>query len=311
VVYRSARAGKDKLRSMSLHRVAEPVLVLGATSLIGRYLLPRLAAVRAVTVALSRRGQGEDPGGVRWIQGDLDAPQAIAFPYTETAFGLCPIWKLPPALPALKTAGVRRLLAFSSTSVSVKAASSDSSERRVAAQLAEAEAAVRAFCEANDIAWTLLRPTLIYSEGLDGNVSRLARMVERLGVLPLAGKGRGLRQPVHAEDLAWAATAAAASPLTAGRAYDLPGGETLTYKQMVERIFLGLDRTPRILRAPLPLWRLGFRLAGGRLSGATAAMGERMDQDLVFDGAPAARDFGWAPRMFKPVFPSVGPTPAS
>lgn len=299
---------------MSLHRLPEPVLVLGATSLIGRYLLPRLADTRAVTVAVSRRGrsaeEGEDPCGVRWIQGDLDAPGAIAFPYAEMVFGLCPIWALPAALPALKAAGLKRLVAFSSTSVTVKAASSDSSERRVAARLAEAETEVRAYCEANDVAWTLLRPTMIYSEGLDGNVSRLARMAERFKLLPLAGSGRGLRQPVHAEDLAWAATAAAASPLAAGRAYDLPGGETLTYKQMVQRIFLGLDRTPRILCAPAPLWRLGLRLAGARLAGATAAMGERMNQDLTFDGEPAARDFGWAPRMFKPVFAPVETTPA-
>jgi nucleoside-diphosphate-sugar epimerase len=308
-VYRSARAGKDKLKPMSLHRVPEPVLVLGATSLIGRYLLPRLADMRAVTVALSRRRHGLDPGGARWICGDLETPDAIAFPYAETAFGLCPIWSLTAALPALKAAGLKRLVAFSSTSVTVKAASSDESERRVAARLAEAEMALRRFCEANDVAWTVLRPTLIYSEGLDGNVSRLARMVERFGVLPLAGKGEGLRQPVHAEDLAWAATAAAASPLAAGRAYDLPGGETLTYRQMVERIFFGMDRTPRILCAPLPLWRLGFRLAGDRLPGATAAMGERMNQDLAFDGEPATRDFGWAPRGFKPVFPHVEAVP--
>jgi len=295
---------------MSLHRLAEPVLVLGATSLIGRYLLPRLADLRMVTIAVSRRDLGADKGGVRWIRGDLTAAGAIAFPYAETVISLAPIWTLPKALPGLQTAGLKRLVAFSSTSVTGKAASSDLAERTVAAQLAQAEAAVRHFCEAHDIAWTLLRPTLIYSEGLDGNVSRLARMAERYRVLPLAGAGRGLRQPVHAADLAWAATAAAASPLTPGRAYDLPGGETLTYKQMVERIFLGLDRTPRILCAPLPLWRLGFRLAGDRLPGATAAMGERMNQDLTFDPEPAARDFGWAPRMFNPVFPPAEPVPA-
>jgi nucleoside-diphosphate-sugar epimerase len=290
---------------MFLHRLPEPVLVLGATSLIGRYLLPRLADSRTVTLAVSRRHRPECEGGVRWIQGDLSAPSTITLPYAETAFGLCPIWTVAPALPALKAAGVTRLVAFSSTSVSVKVASSDSSERQVAAQLAEAEAEVRRFCDANGVAWTILRPTMIYSEGLDGNVSRLARLAERFQVLPLAGKGQGLRQPVHAEDLAWGAAAAAASPLTAGKTYDLPGGETLTYRQMVERIFFGLDRTPRILSAPLPLWRLGLRLVGTRLAGATAAMGERMNQDLAFDGEPAARDFGWAPRMFRPVFPPV------
>ena len=289
---------------MSLHRLREPVLVLGATSLVGRYLLPRLVDQRSVAIALSRRPHAaEELGGVRWIAGDLTEASQIVFPFAETVLSLCPIWLLAPVLPALAAAGVRRIVAFSSTSVSGKAQSSNAAERMVAARLAEAEAEMRRFCEAHDIAWTLLRPTLIYSEGHDGNVSRLAGLAERFKILPLAGAGRGLRQPVHAQDLAWAAMAAAASPVTPGRAYDLPGGETLTYKAMVERIFLGLDRTPRIICAPAALWRLGFRLAGDRLPGATAAMGERMNQDLTFDGEPAARDFGWEPRMFKPVFP--------
>ena len=279
---------------MSLHRLREPVLVLGATSLIGRYLLPRLVDQRAVTVALSRRPPDEEVGGVRWIVGDLGEAGAIPLPFAETVLSLCPIWLLPPALPALAAAGVRRVVAFSSTSVSGKAKSSNAAERMVAAKIAQAEAEVRRLCEAHDIAWTLLRPTLIYSEGHDGNVSRLAALAERFTVLPLAGAGRGLRQPVHAEDLAWAAMAAAASPLTPGRAYDLPGGETLTYRAMVERIFLGLDRTPRIICVPVAFWRFGLKLAGRRLPGTTAAMGERMNQDLAFDGEPAARDFGWA-----------------
>jgi nucleoside-diphosphate-sugar epimerase len=288
---------------MSLHRLCEPVLVLGATGLVGRYVLPRLAERRAVVIALTRGSPPPDESGVRWIQGDLQDPAAPTMPYAETVLSLCPLWLLPNVLPRLKAEGLRRLVAFSSTSVTGKARSSDAGERAVAARLAEAEAAVRGFCEANDVAWTLLRPTLIYAEGQDGNVSRLAGLVERYKVVPLAGAGRGLRQPVHAEDAAWAATAAAMSPVASGRAYDLPGGETLTYRQMVERIFLGLDRTPRVICAPETLWRLAFGLARGRLPGATAAMGERMNQDLVFDGGPATRDFGWAPRPFRPVFP--------
>jgi len=53
---------------------------------------------------------------------------------------------------------------------------------------------------------------------------------------------------------------------------------------------------------PLPLWRLGLSLASPLLPGATAAMGERMAEDLVFDGAPAVRDFGWSPKDFHPQF---------
>jgi hypothetical protein len=32
-------------------------------------------------------------------------------------------------------------------------------------------------------------------------------------------------------------------------------------------------------------------------------MGERMGEDLVFDGSIAAADFGWSPRPFRPRFP--------
>src|ERR1700749_1469103 len=68
------------------------------------------------------------------------------------------------------------------------------------------EAAVRDFCGANGVAWTLLRPTLIYAEGHDQNVTRLAGMIRKLGVLPLSGQGAGLRPPVHADaqaDFGW------------------------------------------------------------------------------------------------------------
>ena len=105
---------------------------------------------------------------------------------------------------------------------------------------------------------------------------------------------------MHADDLAQACLQALDRPETFGRAYDLPGGETLTYRAMAERIFAGLGRRPRIVPLPPALWRLAFRLAAPR--GATAAMGDRMAEDLVFDDAPAAADFGWNPRPFRPRF---------
>jgi hypothetical protein len=40
------------------------------------------------------------------------------------------------------------------------------------------------------VAWTILRPTLIYVEGRDANVSRLAGLIRRFKVLPLSGGAR-------------------------------------------------------------------------------------------------------------------------
>jgi nucleoside-diphosphate-sugar epimerase len=283
-------------------RLKTPVLVLGATSLIGRFAWPRLTASGTPAFAVSRHTRAE-PG---WVRADLSDPDLEAMlPDCPTVLSLSPIWSLPPALAALKARGMRRLVAFSSTSLFTKTASPDAYEQGVARRLAEGEAATRAFCGANGVAWTILRPTLIYAEGQDQNVSRLARLIRRIGVLPLAGSGRGLRQPVHADDLAAAAIAAAASPAAEGKAYDLPGGETLTYRQMAERVFEGLGRRPLIVSAPEPMWRLAFALARPLLPGATAQMGSRMDEDLAFDGAAAATDFGWRPRPFRPDFKAV------
>ena len=274
------------------------VLVLGATSLVGRFALPRLVEQGIAVAALSRAPRAPEPG-VEWVAGDVNDP-ALTLPQADAALSLSPIWLLPAALPKLEAAGVRRLIAFSSTSRFTKADSPEPGERAVAERLAEGEATTTRFCEGAGIAWTIFRPTMIYAEGRDQNVSRLARLIRRAGVLPLSGAGAGLRQPVHAEDLAEACLLALDEPRTFGRAYDLPGGETLSYRAMAERIFEGLGRRPRVLPLPPRLWRAAFRLASPR--GATAAMGERMAEDLVFDGAPAAADFGWSPRPFRPRF---------
>jgi nucleoside-diphosphate-sugar epimerase len=282
-----------------------PVLVTGATSLVGGFLLARLAAEGVDAAALSRRPPTKRPDGGegQWIEADLSWPDVAAcLPFARTVFSLSPIWCLPQALAALKGRGMSRLVAFSSTSRFTKADSPEASERETAEKLADGEEATIAFCQANDVAWTILRPTLIYAEGRDGNVSRLAGLIRKLGVLPLSGAGAGLRQPVHADDLAVGAIAAARSSAARNRAYDLTGAETLTYRVMAERVFEGLGRTPRIVSLPPALWSLGLKLAAPLLPGATAAMGARMEADLVFESAEAVRDFGWAPRAFHPDF---------
>ena len=284
--------------------ISSPVLVLGATSLIGRFLLPRLDAIGIDTIALSRGPGLRGTEYIRWLQADLDDPRlAAALPEIATVISLAPIWLLPgEALQVLKAKGMKRLIAFSSTSIFIKAGSDDDGERDVANALADGEAGVVRFCGAHDIAWTILRPTLIYAEGRDQNITRLARIIRRLGFLPLAGAGHGRRQPVHAEDLAVGALLAAIRPAAHGKAYDLPGGETLTYRQMAERVFVGMGRRPAILALPGWLWAVGFAVAKPLLKGATAQMGKRMDKDLVFPSAPARRDLSWAPREFRPDF---------
>ena len=290
----------EHTRSATPSILTSPVLVLGATSLIGAFLLARLKAAGIEPISLSRRPPTDD---VCWVDADLADPDlADQLPAIATVFSLSPIWLLPQALPALKARGMVRLVAFSSTSRFTKRDSPNAAERAVAQSLADAETQVEAFCAAHGVAWTLLRPTLIYVEGRDGNVTRLASLIRRFKVLPLSGRGEGLRQPVHAADLAEGAIAAATAAAAHDRAYDLVGGETLTYRVMAERIYAGLGRRPAIVSLPTWLFRGLLTLAKPFYPGATATMGDRMAQDLTFDDTDARRDFGWKPRDFRPKF---------
>ena len=115
------------------HSPGNDLLVAGAASLIGRFLLSRARAAGLKPLALSRRG-GD-------LQADLTkaATLAKALPRISRMTSLAPIWLLPAALPVLADKGLARLVAFSSTSRFTKAASSIPEERAVADQLARAD----------------------------------------------------------------------------------------------------------------------------------------------------------------------------
>jgi nucleoside-diphosphate-sugar epimerase len=86
----------------------------------------------------------------------------------------------------------------------------------------------------------------------------------------------------------------------ANRAYNLSGGETLTYREMVARVFAALGRPTHSVTVPLWAFRLAVAMMRRlpRYRHWSAAMAERMNRDLVFDHADAARDLGFKPRGF-------------
>lgn len=107
---------------------------------------------------------------------------------------------------------------------------------------------------------------------------------------------------MHAEDLAIGALAAASSRAAINKFFALPGAETLTYREMIGRIFDGLGMPRRCIPVHPLLWRAGFLLAKPLYPGANVAMGIRMMKDMTFDSTPAVRDFGWNSRGFHPRF---------
>ncbi|MCX7318424.1 MAG: epimerase [Hyphomicrobiales bacterium] len=279
-------------------------IVLGASGIVGHYIVDCLTAAGERPLALSRTPRESD--GVDWLVADLAATPPLELPGVATMYCTAHAGLLADALPHFVMPDLKRVVAFTSTSLVTKLDSEIAEEREHVRQWAEAEARLIAACDKRGISWTVLRPTIIYAEGRDANITRLARLIQKAGFMPLAGSGSGLRQPVHAQDLAIGAIAAAHSPAATNKIYALPGTDTLSYREMIGRIFDGLHKQRHIIKVPPLLWRTAFALAGPFVSNANVAMGMRMSKDLTFDAAPAIADFGWNPRPFRPVFTSKG-----
>jgi nucleoside-diphosphate-sugar epimerase len=278
--------------------------VLGARSGVGECLLPQLTQAGGRVVAFSRQARARADDGVAWQQLPVDgsAPQLADAAPLPGWICVAPIWVLPAHFLLLDAHGVKRLVVLSSTSRFTKTDSSAPQEQAVARRLSEAEAQVQAWAESRGVEWVILRPTLIYGLGRDKNITEIARIIRRFGFFPVLGKAGGLRQPVHAADVADACVAALRTPGAVNRAYNLSGGETLAYRDMVARVFAALGRPPRLLTVPLPAFRAAVALLRclPRYRHWSAAMAERMNRDLVFDHGDATRDLDFRPRAFAP-----------
>ncbi len=275
--------------------------VIGATSLVGLALLPQLVELGFDVVAYSRRKNVIAKfEGVNWQQ--LNGNDATLQTQSDIHYWICvaPLWVLSELFDFLVKSGVRRVVVLSSTSRFTKSNSSNIHEQQLACRLSTGEGKLQEWAESRNIEWIILRPTLIYGFGRDKNIAEIARFIRHLGFFPLLGKANGLRQPIHATDVAGACIAALFKADVSCLSYNITGSETITYRDMVSRIFGAMDRPVRIFSIPLWFFQLAVLLLRvvPRYSHWSSAMAERMNQDLVFDNSFAESDLGFKPKMF-------------
>lgn len=283
-------------------------LVFGGTGQIGEPLVARLRADGWRVTALSRHPHRDEPG-LTWLQGAFDALPTL--PAQVDAIVSCGPLDAFSHWYARGGVEAARVVAFGSTSATVKQHSVDPDERDLAQRLRLAEDRLATAAAARGAAFTLLRPTLVYGAARDATLSRIARVAQRVRWFPLPRRATGLRQPVHVVDLANAAVDCLPAAPARDAAFDLPGGETLAYREMVRRVLRVLEPPAHLVELPLPVFELVVRVAQSRgfATGFGEAAIERMRRDLVFDATPARDAFGYAPRAFVPkasMFPRAG-----
>ena len=270
-------------------------LVFGLTGMVGEGLRSQHGDADPPLLGLSRQPPG-DGRGVHWVAGDLPRPGPL--PAADAIASLGPLDLFAEWFEA-SGAAPSRVVALGSTSVHGKAHSPDPAERALVARLLAAEARLAAACAARGSPLLLLRPTLVWGRGRDRNLSRWVALGRRLHWLPLPRSATGLRQPIHADDVAAAVLAGLRAPSPVAGTFDLPGGETLAYDEMVARCLRAGAPGARLLRLPAPVFRLGLALAGRR--GPGAGVLARLDQDLAYDRAPVQAALGLRARPFAPV----------
>jgi|CXWL01.1.fsa_nt_gi GT2 family glycosyltransferase/nucleoside-diphosphate-sugar epimerase len=276
------------------------VLVTGATSQTGLCVIRRLIASGAAVLAITKKDEipFRHPS-LLWMKKDLTSPTFSLDDYCVDAVVHCaPLWQLPPLLPIMHSAEAKRIIAFSSTLVFSKSLSANDFEKDFVTKLQNSESVLAEKCSAFGMRHTIFRPTQVYGVGLDLGITNIAKIIRRFGMMFVYPPAFGRRQPVHVDDLAMAVIKAMDNEITYDKSYNLSGGEVLTYREMLGKLFKLYKKKPKIINntaLPFILDVVGKISRKKHINGEIA---RRMNDDLVFFHDDAERDFGYHPRGF-------------
>ncbi len=281
------------------------IFLIGASSPLGTSLALQLWGRGHKVTSVSRSPPAMPEGEtVDWRSMDLSSSGALAALGLSRGDTLVSAAPLVPFARACRFAPLPdvRIVAVSSASAQTKARSPFPADAAWSAAMRDAE---NSLLSTFGTAARILRPTMIYGSGRDRNVARIASFLRRFRALPLVGGGRGLRAPVHVDDLAKVIVQVLEDASDVAPVMHVPGGEVLSYREMAARIAAACQ----VPFVPLPLPAvpiLAIRAASkfSRSAAHVLAAAARTAEDLVV--ADDAESLGVERRAFRPDRRAVG-----
>lgn len=276
------------------------IAVFGASSQIGPLLITRLEAAGHVVFRIGRKSSVVEAGVTTHVFDEFSECLYPSIGSVDAVLSLAPLPSIDLVINIAHSLRAKRIIAFGSTGRFSKLHSTSSIEREFALQQIAAEERFSQRCKSLHIAWTLFRPTMIYGMGTDLNVAYIRKAIRKFGFFPIPVGAGGLRQPVHVDDLAIACVSALTHQTTLNKAYNLGGGEVISFPELVKRIFKAELRRPVLIPVPRQLFFILIALFKNLPKSAflRKEMVERMFQDLIADNHEAFKDFGYSPRPF-------------
>lgn len=197
---------------------------------------------------------------------------------------------------AARAAGVERL-------VQVSGLGSDAASPSLyIRKRGEGELAVRdAFADA-----IVMRPAVMFGPD-DAFVTPVLKLLSRLPVYPMFGRGATRLQPAYVKDVAEAIARALQHPAAPGTTYECAGPRVYTYEDLLRTLAREAGLTPRLMPLPFAAWH-ALALFAERLPNppVTRNQVELMQVDNVASpGMPGFAELGVSPHALEDVLPEI------
>jgi uncharacterized protein YbjT (DUF2867 family) len=227
------------------------VTVFGSTGVIGRALLPLLAAEHEV-VAVSRTPR-DDGDGIRWVEADVASGAGVA----DALEGADVAYYLVHSLGARDferqdreaAANVSRAAARARLQQIVYLGGLGGDDPGASAHLRSRRETGEQLAS-DGVPVTTLRAAMVIGKG-SAAFETILGLVKRLPVMITPSWVATPTQPIAIDDIARYLAGVCANEAALGQSFDAGGPDVMTYRQMIERIAALLGRRPRIIEVPV------------------------------------------------------------
>lgn len=203
-------------------------------------------------------------------------------------------WSLPLVQSAIR-AGVKRLILVHTTGIYSKYKAAGEEYRQIDSQIYQ-------IAKDNNIALTILRPTMIYGDISDRNVVIFIDMVNKFKLMPTVNGAHYELQPVHCKDLGKAFFDVLMNPdICNNKDYVLSGGKPIELRQMFEEIAKNLGVQRSYISCPYPIAYFGawviYLITCTKKDYREKV--QRLVEPRVYSHEEATKDFGYSPMSFE------------
>jgi uncharacterized protein YbjT (DUF2867 family) len=282
------------------------LLVTGITGHTGRYFLQELinnkykGSIRCVVRKTSDTSLLDNSElNIEKVIGDLDDPNFIdrVMDGVETVMHIYNIHHSPKIVRAANKKKVKRAILVHTTGIYSEFKYASEGYKKIEKEIKKLKS------EPNySTNITILRPSMIYGDLCDRNMSKFIKMIDKLRIMPVINGGNSLIQPVNARDLGKAFFTVLMSPEESdGEAYDLSGERPIRMLNAFKLISKELNKKTVYISVPLSLGVLMARvlktLTLGRIDYVERV--QRMGEDRNYPHDNATNDFGYNPMTFE------------